>query len=77
MYRPSLSVQDLTVVKTDKVQGVSHATIMIEPNTLYILMTTEVYQSFSAYLYTTYQRIRNTRYSKGVNVGYTGKLRNN
>ena len=71
-----LYIQDITVINTDKIQGVSHATIMLESNTIYNLMTTEVYQSFSAYLYTTFQRIRNTRHSKGVNIGYTGKSRN-
>ena len=45
---------------------------MLEPNTVYNLITTEHSQAFAAYIYTTNQRIWEDQYTKGVNMGYSG-----
>ena len=62
-------------MKTEE-SGVSHAAVMVEPDTMYNLITTDPNQAFSAYLYTTYQRISDSQYCKGVNIGHRGKMIN-
>ena len=52
--------------------GVSHAAVMVEPDTMYSLITTDQSQAFSAYLYTTGQLIHDYQYNKGGNIGYKG-----
>ena len=58
-------------MKTEE-SGVSHAAVMVEADMLYNLITTDPNQAFSAYLYSTFQRIQQYRYTKGVNIGYEG-----
>ena len=67
------SIQDLAVVKTEESE-VSHAAVMVEPDTMYNLISTDPSQGFSAYLYTTHQQIYGDQFSKGVNMGHKGKL---
>ena len=54
--------------------GVSHAAVMVEPDTMYNLISTDPNQAFSAYLYTTDQRIEDYQYTKGVNIGHRGEI---
>ena len=59
-------------MKTEE-SGVSHAAVMVEPDTMYNLISKDSDQAFSAYLYTTWQQIYDYQYTKGVNIGYRGK----
>ena len=60
-------------MKTEE-SGVSHAAVVVQPDTVYNLISTDPSQAFAAYIYTTYQRTYDFRYTKGVSIGYTGEL---
>ena len=60
-------------MKTEQ-NGVSHAAVMVETDALYNIITTDPTQAFAAYIYTTHQRGYDIQYTKGVNIGYNGKL---
>ena len=61
------------MVKTEE-SGVSHAAVMVQANTTYRLISTDPSQAFSANLYTTKQRLRGYRYTKGVGICNAGEL---
>ena len=62
-------------MKVETNVDVSHATVLLESDTVYNMIATDESQAFYSYIYTTHQGIHDdAQYTKGVSIGHMGKL---